>query len=309
LHVDPAVLAALAATPSTLPADVDDIDIAVLREQFEIQARLSRSAYPPDLEVTHHSIVANDRDIGVRVYRPRSDTPLPGLLYMHGGGWVIGSVESHDAITAELAHRSRVVVCSIDYALAPERPYPAAIEDVEAASAWLTGTCASLGIDGARLGIGGDSAGAHLAALYGVRAALAGRASPYRCQLLFYPVVDGVTDTPSYAANAEAPILSAALMRWFIRSFVPSTMYRDPRAFPLHAPEFARQPETYIATAGHDPLRDEGLDYAGRLAAAGVTVTLRHAADLVHGFLRLREASARAQAEFELACSWLSRTL
>ena len=309
MQIDPAIAAALAAAPSTLPADVADIEVASLRTLYEQSARMARRPRPETLRVTDHEMQANGRRVTVRLYRPAGPKALGCLLFMHGGGWVIGSIESHDGIAADLALAAGVAVASVEYALAPEHRHPAQIEDVEAASAWLTEHATSLGIDARRLTIGGDSAGGHLAALFGVRAALDGRASPYRCQLLFYPVVDSGVETPSYAEHAVGPGLSAGLMRWFIAAFAPPEHHGDPRAFPMRASGLSTLPETYIVTAGHDPLRDEALHFALRLCGDGVSVTLRHAADLVHGFLRLRHLSERAQAEFEAAANWLTQKL
>jgi acetyl esterase len=309
VQIDPFILAALSAAPSPLPANVADIEVQSLRASYEAAGRLARKSYPTHLEVTEHQVRSHGRECAVRVYRPQANGPLPGVLFLHGGGWVIGSIESHDGIAAELALGANAVVASVGYALAPEAPYPAPIEDVEAAAAWLTAHAASLGIDPRRLAISGDSAGGHLATLYGVRAAMDQRPSPFLCQLLFYPAVDSAAMTDSYRDNARAPVLSAALMRWFIEAYAGPDQRADPRAFPMRAATLAGQPEAYIVVAGHDPLRDEALQYACRLAADGVIVTARHAADLVHGFLRLRAVAPRAQAEFDLACAWLARTL
>jgi acetyl esterase len=288
---------------------VEDIDVADLRESYELAASLARKPHPQGMTVSDYAFPVGARTVSVRVYRPASPSLLPGTLFLHGGGWVIGSIRSHDEIAAELAHRTASLVASVDYALAPEHPYPAAIEDVEAAAAWLVANASRLGLDPKRLGICGDSAGGHLASLYSVRSALAGRENPFCCQLLFYPVVDSRADTASYRDNADAPILSAALMRWFIERYCTEKDRDDPLAFPMRAPRLGHQPEAYIVTAGHDPLRDEALRYGQRLAEQGVCVTARHAADLVHGFLRLRHVSARAQVEFDSAANWLSQRL
>lgn len=309
MRIDPFVVKALSQAPSTLPADVSDIQVEVLRENYEVAARAARQPYPPELTVSDYQVKNGDRTFAVRVYRPACATSVPGVLYLHGGGWVIGSIDSHDTITAAMALRTGALVASVDYALAPEHPHPAAIEDVEAAAAWLLENAATLGVDPKRLAISGDSAGAHLATLFGVRAALDLRTNPFSSQLLFYPAVDGGANTPSFRENAHAPVLSAALMRWFLDAYCPPEERHSPRAFPLHATSLRGQPEAYIVSAGHDPLRDEAAQYAGRLATDGVSVTYRHAADLVHGFLRLCAVSSRARDEFDLGCAWLVRSL
>lgn len=309
MQIDPAIAAALAANPSVLPADPSRLEVAALRRDYEASARRGALPYPAGMRVSDH--VVPGAGIAVRVYEPAG---LPargraGLLYLHGGGWVIGSIASHDPITAALAEAAGLVVASVDYRLAPEHPFPVPIEDTESAAEWLLGALDRFGLDAGRLGIAGDSAGGNLAALYNTRRTQAGRATPFSAQCLIYPALDSGLDTPSFRENANAPVLSAAITHWFLDHYMAPAYRRDPQAVPMLAPSLAGQPATYIATAGHDPLRDEGLAYGVRLAAAGVPVVLRHAPDMVHGFFRMRAVSERAQAEFLAAAHWLRDTL
>ena len=248
----------------------------------------------------------------LRIYRPvTGDAALPWLFYLHGGGWVLGGLDTHDAICRGLAQGSGCCVVTPDYPLAPEHPFPAALDSVLATLAWLRTQTSELRLRPDRMAIGGDSAGANLAAsccliLQDAQLGDASLGAP-RLQLLFYPATDLRATTDSYArVNSRVP-LTGERMRWFIRHAL-----RDPadaldwRASPLLAPSLAGLPPCLLITAGHDPLRDEGIAYAQRLEREGGRVTLLHLADQIHGFLTLGRALPRAarvlqQAAVELA--------
>jgi acetyl esterase len=233
--------------------------------------------------------------IPVRVYQPRAAAPeLPVLVYFHGGGWVYGSIETHDGVCRALCARTPCVVVSVDYRLAPEHRFPAAVEDAWAATAWVAEHARSFGGDPARIAVGGDSAGGHLAAVVARRARDRGLA--LRHQLMIYPVTDCRFDTPSYAECAEGYGLTQAAMRWFWNHFLgPDGDPGDPEVSPLRAPDLAGVAPATVLTAEYDPLRDEGEAYAARLREAGVPVTLTRYEGLIHGFIRMAALVDRTQ--------------
>ena len=315
--IDFELKAALDVAPTLPLGSTDGLDHRALRDSYEAAGRASRTPHSALLVVDDHRFASHGgRSVALRLYRPqreRGANARPAMIYLHGGGWVVGSIETHDAIAAALATRAGVVVASIEYSLAPEYPYPAAVEDVEAAMAWLTEHADAFGLDPKRIAIGGDSAGANLAASACIRARDAGDAHRFAAQMLIYPVMDCDASRASIRDNADAPVLSAALLRWFIDRYVGKVAddptWRDPSAFPMHAESLAGLPQAFVVTAGHDPLCDEGIAYAARLVRERVNVTVRHAPDLTHGFMRYRAASRRANQEFDATCAWLAATL
>jgi len=224
--------------------------------------------------------------VRVRLTAPGGSGPFPGLVYFHGGGWVVGGLGSHDHLCRAITAASGVSVVSVDYRLAPEHPFPAAVDDAEAAAVWAADHAAELGIDPARLAVGGDSAGGNLAAVVARRARDRGRPR-LAFQLLIYPIADSDMDTPSYLENAEGYLLTRAAMAWYWGQYVPDPgRRRDPDASPLRAADLSGLPPALVVTAGHDPLRDEAEAYARRLTDAGVPVRLAAYPGMIHGFLR-----------------------
>lgn len=223
----------------------------------------------------------------VRVYRPATDRALPALVYLHGGGWVIGGLDTHDATCRALASGSGCTVVSVDYRLAPEHPYPAALEDAYAALCQVAERADALGVDAARIAVGGDSAGGNLAAATALVAR--DRGGPrLAAQLLVYPVTDADFSRPSYRDNAKGYFLERAAMEWFWGHYVPDPeRRREPYASPLRAPDCAGLPPALVVTAEYDPLRDEGEAYAERLREAGVEVTCTRYAGMIHGFFAM----------------------
>jgi acetyl esterase len=213
--------------------------------------------------------------------------PLPCLLFMHGGGWVIGDLESHDQVCRTLANYARCCVVSVDYRLAPEHKFPAAVEDSAAALRFVASEAARLRIDPSRIAVGGDSAGANLAAAL----ALMGRDGTVPLpgfQLLLYPAVDLGGTRAAHQRFTDGYPLVTVTMRWFIEHYLaqPSQAH-DWRASPLRAPSLSGTPPAYVMTAGHDPLVDEGIAYAKRLEVEDVRVTHVHMTDQMHGFLTM----------------------
>ena len=228
--------------------------------------------------------------MAVRLYRGRAakaGEAQPALVYFHGGGWVIGSLESHDGVCRELANRADCTVLSIDYRLAPEHKFPAAVEDCIAATHWVWENADTLGVDRRRLAVGGDSAGGNLAAVVALDAR--DRGTPkLKFQLLIYPACDMGMGHPSIARFAEQLPLTRSTMTWFIDLYLRGPAdAADWKASPLKARELASLPPAYVLTAGYDPLCDEGEAYAAALKAAGVAVETKRFAGQIHGFLNM----------------------
>ncbi|HKB51908.1 MAG TPA: alpha/beta hydrolase [Solirubrobacterales bacterium] len=220
----------------------------------------------------------------------------PLIVYFHGGGWTIGDLDTCDSICRFLAANTPAAVLSVAYRLAPEHPFPAAVEDALAAYRWAAADNSQLGVDPARIAVAGDSAGGNLAAAVSLLARDDGGPSP-AMQALIYPVTDAVGGQQSRDEFAEGFLLTRADMDWFERHYLPTTVDRaDPRVSMLRAGDVSGLPSAYIATAGFDPLRDEGEAYAMRMQEAGVPVALRRHPGLTHGFANMTAISRTAQA-------------
>ncbi|GIQ76935.1 alpha/beta hydrolase [Bradyrhizobium sp. RD5-C2] len=303
MAIDPELAPFIARLDEAWPEPPLSLPVSAWRDRVEQLSAAARTSYPAGL-IVETLIIDAPRPVRVRIYRPASARPLPALIYMHGGGWVIGSIDSHDAITAAIAADTPCVVISVDYARAPEHPFPAAIEDCAAAVRWTFGNAARFGIDPRAICVGGDSAGGNLAAAM----TLAFRESDHALcgQLLIYPCVDVDFDRPSYLSEAEAPYLKAREMIWFWNQYCRDVLQRqNPLAVPMRARSHSDLPPAFIVVAEHDPLRDDGHAYAERLKAAGVQVTFRPGRGLIHGFVRARGLCAAAQAEHLAMTAWL----
>jgi len=240
--------------------------------------------------------------IAARLYRPQgvpASTALPGLVFFHGGGWVIGDLETHDVLCRQLTAGAGISVVNVDYRLAPEHKFPAALDDAWAATKWVAAHAAELGIDAGRLAVGGDSAGGNLAAVVALLARDAG-APPVALQVLIYPVCDVGAESKSYADFADGFMLTRDSMRWFIDHYLSAKRdAADWRVSPLRAPSLAGLAPALVVTAGFDPLRDEGDAYARKLRDAGVRVDHLGYGGMIHGFApmgRLIESGNRAVA-------------
>ncbi|HEU0197162.1 MAG TPA: alpha/beta hydrolase [Nevskiaceae bacterium] len=235
--------------------------------------------------------------LAIRVYVPRTDPgkPLPVTVYFHGGGFVACNLDTHDNVCRCLAQRARCIVVSVDYRLAPETPFPGPVEDALAALNWVHDHAAELGGDASRIAVAGDSAGGNLAAVAALQSR--GTAAAPCHQLLLYPVTDCHSDTASYHAFGQGYFLTAEMMQWFHRLYLPEpAMANDPRASPLKAKDLAGVAPATIFTGEYDPLRDEGEAYAHALAAAGVSTTLRRWPGQIHGFASMLGAIPAADA-------------
>ena len=249
-------------------------------------------------EIVDRTIDGPAGRLRVRIYRPPGTVVrlLPAILYFHGGGWVVGSLEGYDLACRYICARSGCAVIAVDYRLAPEHKFPAALDDALAAFRWLSAGAISLGVDPARIIVAGDSAGATIAT---VLARLARHETPPPClQWLFYPATDLAMDSASYGSCGEGFMLSRLDMEWVRAHYLNSLdEVADPRVSPLRADDLAGVAPALIYTAGFDPLRDEGRAYADKLTAAGVKTIHREFESLIHGFLGMRgalQASARA---------------
>ena len=273
------------------------------RERIEEIGRREARPSASELAVSDHYLALPGRELPVRVYRPLAAAPPALLVFLHGGGWVIGSINSHDRLAAELAVGSGVAIASVHYRRAPETPFPGPCDDAIAALEALADIAPALGCDPKRLGVGGDSSGAHLA----IGAALAARDSGrvnLQFQLLIYPAIDPACDSYSYRQYGSSGPLMTNDMQWFWRQFLGNhSDLDDARIAPLRA-DPAGLPPAYIMTAELDPLRDEGEAFGEHLRQAGVPTQIVRAPGLVHGFARLTahsDAAARSVAAAALA--------
>ncbi|GAA2361557.1 alpha/beta hydrolase [Saccharopolyspora halophila] len=225
--------------------------------------------------------------VPVRVYWPfgRAAEPRPVVVYFHGGGWVLGDLDSHDGVARAMANEVGAIVVSVDYRLAPEHRYPAAVEDAYSATVWAAENAASLGGDPARLAVAGDSAGGNLAAVAALLCVERGTPG-LAFQLLIYPVTDHDFDTRSYLESDADCVLTRRHMMWFWDQYAPDRELREhPHAAPLRADDLTGLPPAHVLTVGMDPLCDEGRAYAERLRASGVPTSAQHCDGLFHGFL------------------------
>ncbi|HTY78208.1 MAG TPA: alpha/beta hydrolase [Candidatus Bathyarchaeia archaeon] len=252
--------------------------------------------FPEVAALTEHRVPVKGAEIAVRLYAPGGAGPHPALVFYHGGGWVIGDLDTHDGLCRTLTNAAGCVVASVDYRLAPETKYPAAAEDSYAALVWLAANAGKLGIDPRRIAVGGDSAGGNLSTVVALMAR--DRKGPALVhQVLIYPVTDHSLDTPSYHENATGYVLTREAMRWFWRHYlVREEQGKEPLASPLQASSLAGLPPALVMTAECDPLRDEGEAYAARLRDAGVPVTLTRYDGMFHGFIRMTRFLDKARA-------------
>jgi acetyl esterase len=275
--LDQMIAAGLPPTHTLSPAQARD---AMMARRAMMNARPE-----PIVRLEDRAIPGPDGEIPIRLYAPSTASGLPVLVYFHGGGWVIGSLDSHDLVARGLANAGQCLVVSVDYRLAPEARFPAAAEDSYAATAWVAANAANLGGDAGRLAVGGDSAGGNLAAAVALMARDRG-GPPLVHQLLLYPVTDHDFDTPSYRDGAEGYGLSRADMIYFWDHYVPNPADRDnPYVSVLRAPDLSGLPPALVITAGNDPLRSEGEAFAARLTAAGVPARLNCYPGMIHGFI------------------------
>lgn len=268
----------------------------------------------PSAEIVHDVARREDRcvegpdgnEIPVRLYWPAGPGPHPILLFFHGGGWVVGSLDTHDLTCRALTQKARCLTVSVGYRLAPEHPFPAAAEDCWSATAWAAFHAEALGGDRKRLAVAGDSAGGNLAAV--VALLCRDRGGPALAhQVLIYPVTDLDADTPSMIENSTGYGLTRDTMVWLYDCYVPNPAERThPYAAPLRAANLAGLAPATVLVAGHDPLRDEGIAYATRLTEAGVPTRLLRYDGQIHGFFRMTKLLDQAKAAQDEVAAALS---
>lgn len=291
---------------------------AQARQAYRERARLTQPS-PPPARVQTLQADGPAGPIALRSYRPpdsQASDALPALVYLHGGGWVIGDLDTHDTLCRQLAQASGCAVLSVDYRLAPEHPFPAAFDDALAATRWVARHGARWHIDPTRLAVGGDSAGANLAAAVALawRDTLAAQAlPPLAFQLLIYPVSDLRCSHDSYRRNGQGYVLTAQTMHWFIRQYLgpnpEPALLDDWRASPLHAPQLGGLPPALVLTAGFDPLADEGLAYAQALSRAGTPASHVCFERQIHGFALMSGVLHEAHTAVALCAGELRRHL
>ncbi|WP_462411713.1 alpha/beta hydrolase [Neobacillus sp. Marseille-QA0830] len=235
-------------------------------------------------KVENRTIPGQEGEIPVRIYTPAGEGPFPVLVFYHGGGWVIGNLDTMDIPCRSLANKVGCVVVSVDYRLAPEHKFPAAVEDAYAAVKWVADNASSLGADAKRIAVGGDSAGGNLTAVTALMARDKGGPS-LAYQLLIYPVTSHSYDTESYQENAEGYFLTKKMMVWFWDHYLRNEQDGlNPYASPMKAGDLSGLPPALVITAGFDPLRDEGEAYGNLLKEAGVAVEATRYEGMIHGF-------------------------
>ena len=276
------------------------------REMY-LAARFASNPEPPELESAEPlAIPAPHGSIPARIYTPkrlrRKDGLAPCLVFLHGGGFVIGNLDSHDVVCRKLAHEGELIVISVDYRLAPEHQFPAAPEDAIAATKWVAANAKQLGVDADRIVVGGDSAGGNLAAV----TAIAVRESGPKLagQLLIYPSTDLAMNHPSHSEPETSLLLTHSVIIWFIDHYMGGGDRADWRASPARA-KLAGLPPAYVLVAGGDPLRDEGNEYAERLKQAGVAVTYRFFPGQFHGFFTMGKLLNQANIAASEISAWL----
>lgn len=261
----------------------------------------------PSTEVVHEIRDVQAGSIPCRLYRPSAKTDLGLLVFFHGGGWVIGDLNSHDGVCRSLANKSGHAVLSVDYRLAPEHKFPAAFDDCVAAVKWAFENAKALGIDNSRMAVGGDSAGGNLAAAVALAEVV-----PLKFQMLIYPAVDMRMESPSINENANAPILTKAVMAWFVAHYLSSDADRaNIMASPMFASDelLKKMPPAVVITAQYDPLRDEGEAYGKRLVENGVSTTITRYNGAFHGFFNMITILDDAQSAHAQASSLLKKYL
>jgi acetyl esterase len=287
----------------------ETVSPAEARELY-LKGRVVTNPEPPELKsVQPLAIPSPHGSIPARIYtpmRPRKTNGLaPCLVFFHGGGWVIGDLDSHDVVCRKLADEGQLVVISVDYRLAPEHKFPAAVEDAITAARWIADNSRQLDIDASRLTVGGDSAGGNLAAVVAI-SARDGNGPDIAGQVLIYPAIDFALTHPSHSEPETSILLTHSVIRWFRDHYLTGAAdISDWRASPARAGTLIGLPPAYVLTAGADPLRDEGDEYAHRLKEAGVPVTYRTFPGQFHGFFTMGKLLQQANVAAKEIGAWL----
>jgi len=278
--------------------------------EYYLNARFVLNPEPPELESDQPlSIPAPHGAIPARIYTPKklrkTNGLAPCLVFFHGGGWVIGNLDSHDVVCRMLAHEGELIVISVDYRLAPEHKFPAAADDAITATKWVADNAKQLGIDADHLLVGGDSAGGNLAAVVAL-AARDGDGPKLAGQVLIYPATDFAMKHPSHSEPETSILLTHSVIKWFCNHYLNGAADIDHwKASPARAKTLTGLPPAYVLTAGADPLRDEGAEYAARLKEAGVPMTYRHFPGQFHGFFTMGRLLQQANIAVSEIAGWL----
>lgn len=303
MPLDPQVEAVLAPLREAPVVDFWSLEPSVVRANFGSFG--AEAAPPPVAKIENRGIPGPAGELPVRIYTPDGAGPFPLLMFFHGGGFVVCDLDSHDALARSLCGGAGAVVVSVDYRLAPEAKFPAAPEDCHAATRWAVDNAASIGADGARVAVAGDSAGGNLAAVVAQLAKQRGGPALAH-QLLLYPVTAHDFTTPSYEENAEGYFLTRDMMQWFWHHYLERAEDgQDPMAAPLRAKDLSGLPPATVVTAEYDPLRDEGEAYARRLDEAGVPTQAVRYDGVIHGFVSMYEQIDKGREAIEFGCKRL----
>jgi acetyl esterase len=281
-------------------------------EQARFFYTASRTVLQPDPEdvalVRDLAAAGPAGAIPLRLYRgvaTQDGATLPVLVFFHGGGWVIGDLDSHDGVCRRIANDASCCVIAVDYRLAPEHPFPAAVDDCAAAVHWIVQHATELGVDASRVAVGGDSAGGNLAAVMALMAR-DGNLPPLALQMLIYPATELTATQPSYGRIVSDYPLTTTTVKWFRDHYLPSPAdATDWRASPLRAADLSGTAPAFVVTAGHDPLCDEGIAYARRLEQEGVRTTQLHMADQMHGFLTMGRIVGATDTLLHMLTAWV----
>ena len=289
-------------------------------EQARIFYRDRRFTTQPEpramAEIRNLSAPGPHGDIPLRLYRPKGAssslaTPAPVLVYYHGGGWVIGDLDTHESLCTQLADDSGCVVVAVDYRMGPEHRFPSAVDDCIAATRWLQAQAGTLGLDAARMAVGGDSAGGNLAAVVSLALRdVPDGAPPLKLQLLIYPATDMRMTAPSHTSNGQGYMLTRDTITYFRSHYIDEpALYDDWRCSPLLHADLSKLPPALVLTAGFDPLRDEGLQYADALSKAGTPCQYLCFERQIHGFITMGRVLAEAHTAIGLCVLALKREL
>jgi acetyl esterase len=285
---------------------------AIARETYRERRFFSQPEAPQVASVADLHADGPHGTIPLRLYRPlgsKNTALLPVLVYYHGGGWVIGDLDTHDTLCREIANASGCAVVAVDYRMAPEHPFPAAVDDCIAATYWVQRNAQRLALDATRLAVGGDSAGGNLAAVVSLAARDTGDL-PIRFQLLIYPATDARRIAPSHETNGQGYLLTRDTVTYFHDHYISDPEHdTDWRASPLLRDDLTQLPPALVLTAGYDPLRDEGLAYSQRLSEAGSRTTHMCFERQIHGFITMGKVIDEANAAVAICASELRRAL
>ena len=293
------------------PAGMFGTSIEEQRKAWAYYSNNLNQPPPPSMKVWEETVPAADYNVPVRIYRPAgaAGAGAPAVVYIHGGGFMKGDLDSSDSVAWGFAEEAGALVVSVDYRLTPEHPYPAAFNDCWASLLWLHENAARLGVDAARIGLAGDSAGGNLSAAVALKARDTGGPA-VACAAIIYPGTGLDQDYPSYLEFSDGTGLTLAGTKAYRDMYLPGMQDTDdPYARPIMAKDLSGLPPFWVHSAQIDPIRDDGREFAARLAQAGVNVTYREAQGMIHGFMRARFYGDAAKAEYDQICRFLQTHL